>query len=119
MLAVALYVRFSNNIKVDQALPALMSICQGKNESAHDFPLCFEVGLDKISAYNKTWVKNLFVRGLHSNITQAVNIKTPRMLNQAMKLVKRADIAVTISRRPGHKDARSPRLEEIWRCLGI
>ena len=119
MLAVALYIRFSNNIKANQALPTLMSICQGKNESAHDFSLCFEAVLDKTSANDKTWVKNLFVRGLHSNITQAMNIKTPRMLNQAMKLVKRADIAVTISRRLGQKDARSPRLEEIWRCLGI
>ena len=32
-----------------------------------------------------------------------MNMKNPRTLNQAMKLAKRADIAVTMSIRPGQK----------------
>ena len=42
---------------------------------------------------------------LHSNIAQAVNMKTPRILNQAMKLAKRANVAVIMSRRLHQKDA--------------
>ena len=105
VLAVALCDRFSNTTKADQAQSTLMSIRQGKNESAHDFSLRFEAVLDKIPAYDETWVRNLFVWGLHANIAQAVNMKNPRTLNQAMKLAKRADIAVTMSRRPGQKEA--------------
>ena len=52
-------------------------------------------------------MKNLLVWGLHSNIAQAVNMKTPRILNQAMKLAKRADMAINMSRRPGQRDAGS------------
>ena len=81
-----------------------MSIRQGKNESAHDFSLRFKAVLDKIPAYDETWVRNLFVWGLHANIAQAVNMKNPRTLNQAMKLAKRADIAMTMSRRQGQKE---------------
>ena len=103
----ALCDRFSKMTKADQAQSALMSIRHGKNESAHDFSLRFEVVLDKIPAYDETWVRNLFVWGLHANIAQAVNMKIPRTLNQAMKLAKRADVAVTMSRRPGQKDAGS------------
>ena len=100
-LVVALYDRFSNTTKADQAQSALMSIRQGKNESAHGFSLRFEAVLDKIPAYDETWVRNLFVWGLHSHIAQAINMKNPRTLNQAMRLAKRANIAVTMSRRPG------------------
>ena len=60
-LAVALCDRFSNITKADQAQSALMSGRQGKNESTHDFSLRFGAVLDKILAYDETWVRNLFV----------------------------------------------------------
>ena len=47
----------------------------------------------------------LIYLGLHANIAQAVNIKNPSMLNRAMQLAKRADMAITMSRRPGQRDA--------------
>ena len=81
VLAVALYNRFSSTTKADQAYSALMSICQGKNESAHDFSLRFEAVLDKIPTYDKTWVRNLFVLGLHANVAHVVNMKNMRVLN--------------------------------------
>ena len=34
-------------------------------------------------------------------------MKVPRMLNRAMELAKRADVAIAMSRRPGQRDARS------------
>ena len=80
---------------------------QGKNESAHDYSLRFEAVLDKIPAYEESWVRNIFVWGLHPNIAQEVNMKNPRTLNRAMELVKRADVAITMSRRPGQRDAGS------------
>ena len=82
-----------------------MSIRQGKNECAHDFSLYFEAILNKIPAYDETWVRNLFAWGLHSHIAQAINMKNTRTLNQTMKLAKRAGIAVTMSRRPGRREA--------------
>ena len=51
--------------------------------------------------------ENIFIWGLHSNIAQEVNMKNPRTLNRAMELAKRADVAITISRRSGQRDARS------------
>ena len=84
-----------------------MSIRQGKNESAHDFSLRFEAVLDKIPAYEEKWVRNLFIWGLHSNIAQQVNMKNPTTLNRAMQLAKRADVAMTMSRRLGQRDADS------------
>ena len=80
---------------------------QGKNESAHDYSLRFEAVLDKIPAYEESWVRNIFVWGLHPNIAQEVNMKNPRTLNRAMELAKRADVAITMSRRPGQRDAGS------------
>lgn len=61
--------------------------------------------LDKIPAYDETWVRNLFVWGLHLNIAYEVKVKHPRMLQQAMKLAKRADVAITMSRRLGQRYA--------------
>ena len=46
-----------------------------KNESAHDYSLRFEAVLDKIPVYEESWVKNIFVWGLHPNIAQEVNMK--------------------------------------------
>ena len=80
---------------------------QGKDESAHDYSLRFEAVLDKIPVYEESWIRNIFVWGLHSTIAQEVNMKNPRMLNRAMELAKRADVAITMSKRPGQWDAGS------------
>ena len=80
---------------------------QGKNESAHDYSLRFEAVLDKIPAFEESWVKNIFIWGLHSNIAQEVNVKNPRTLNRGMELAKRADVAITMARRPAQRDAGS------------
>ena len=80
---------------------------QGKNESAHDYSLRFEAVLDKIPVHEESWVRNIFVWGLHSTIAQEVNVKNPRKLNRAMELAKRADVAITMSRRPVQWDAES------------
>ena len=40
-------------------------------------------------------------------IAQEVNMKNPRTLNRAMELEKRADVAITMSKRPGQWDAGS------------
>ena len=106
-LAEALCDRFRNSTKADQAQSTLMNIRQGKNESAHDFSLRFEAMLDKILACDETWVRNLFIWGLHTNIAQTVNMKNLSTLNRAMQLAKRADMAITMSRRPGQRDVGS------------
>ena len=84
-----------------------MNICQGKNESAHNFSLRFEAVLDKIPAYDETWLRNLFIWGLYTNIAQAINMKNLSTLNHTMQLAKRADMVITISRRLGQRDAGS------------
>ena len=61
--------------------------------------------LDKILAYDEIWVRNLFVWDLQANIAQAVNMKNLRALTPAMKLAKRADIVVKMSKRLDQKDA--------------
>ena len=106
-LAESLCDRFDNPTKADYAQSQLSSMRQGKNESAHDYSLRFEAVLDKIPAYEESWVKNIFIWGLHSNIVQEVNMKNPRMLNRAMELAKRADVAITMSRRPDQQDVGS------------
>ena len=52
-------------------------------------------------------VRNIFVWDLHPTIAQEVNMKNARTLNRAMELVKRADVAITMSRRPGQRDVGS------------
>ena len=106
-LAESLCDRFGNPTKADYAQSQLSSMRQGKNESAHDYSLRFEAVLDKIPAYEESWVRNIFIWGLHSNIAQEVNMKNPRTLNRAMELAKRADVAITMSRKPGQRDAGS------------
>ena len=106
-LAESLCDRFGNTTKADYAQSQLSSMRQGKNESAHDYSLRFEAVLDKIPVYEESWVRNIFVWGLHSNIAQEVNMKNPRTLNRAMELAKRADVAITMSRRPGQQDVGS------------
>ena len=106
-LAESLCDRFGNPTKADYAQSQLSSMWQGKNESAHDYSLRFEAVLDKIPVYEESWVRNIFVWGLHSTIAQEVNMKNPRTLNRAMELAKRADVAITMSRRLGQRDAGS------------
>ena len=106
-LAESLCDRFGNPTKADYAQSQLSSMRQGKNESAHDYSLRFEAVLDKIPAYEESWVKNIFIWGLHSNIAQEVNMKNPRSLNRAMELAKRADVAITMARRPAQRDTGS------------
>ena len=55
-LAESLCDRFGNSIKADYAQSQLSSMRQGKNESAHDYSLRFEAVLDKIPAYEESWV---------------------------------------------------------------
>ena len=74
-LAESLCDRFGNPTKADYAQSQLSSMRQGKNESAHDYSLRFEAVLDKIPVYEESWVRNMFVWGLHSNIAQEVNMK--------------------------------------------
>ena len=106
-LAESLCNRFGNTTKADYAQSQLSSMRQGKNESAHDYSLRFEAVLDKIPAYEESWVRNIFVWGLHSSIAQEVNMKNPKTLNRAMELAKRADVAITMARRPSQRDAGS------------
>ena len=96
--------RFGNPTKANYAQSQLSSMWQGRNESAHDYSLQFEAVLDKIPVYEESWVRNIFVWGLHPNIAQEVNMKNPRTLNRAMELAKRADVAISMSRRPGQRD---------------
>ena len=74
---------------------------QGKSETAHDYALRFETVLEKIPHYDESWVKNLFVWGLHSHLATQVNMQSPVTLNRAIQLAKKADVAVQLSRRPG------------------
>ena len=78
-----------------------MAMQQGKNESAHDYALRFETVLEKIPCYDESWVRNLFVWGLHSHLATQVNMQNPATLNRVIQLAKRADVAVQLSRRPG------------------
>ena len=67
-LGQALRHRFGNNTKTEQAQSQIMSMQQGKNETAHDYALRFETVLERIPHYDESWVRNLFVWGLHSHL---------------------------------------------------
>ena len=60
-LAESLCGRFGNTTKADYAQSQLSSMRQGRNETAHDYALRFEVVLDKIPAYEESWVRNIFI----------------------------------------------------------
>ena len=74
---------------------------QGKNETIHDYALRFETVLEKIPHYDESWVRNLFVWGLHSHLATQVNMQNSAMLNRAIKLAKKADVAIQMNIRPG------------------
>lgn len=84
-----------------------MSIQQGKGESAHDYALRFGTVLEKIPNYEDSWVRYLFVWGLQPHPPTQVNMKNPSTLNRAIKLAKRADVAIQLSRRPGASSSSS------------
>ena len=67
-LGQALRHRFGNNTKTEQAQSQIMSMQQGRNETAHDYALRFEIVLEKIPHYEESWVHNLFIWGLHSHL---------------------------------------------------
>ena len=100
-LGQALRNKFGNDTKIEQAQSQIMSMQQRKNESAHDYALHFETVLEKIPCYDESWVRNLFVWGLHSHLATQVNMQNPATLNRAIQLAKRVDVAVQLSRRPG------------------
>ena len=64
----ALLARLGNDMKLEQAKSTIMSMQQGKNETIHDYALRFETVLEKIPHYDESWVRNLFVWGLHSHL---------------------------------------------------
>ena len=78
-----------------------MSMQQGKNKTANDYTLQFETVLEKITHYDESWVRNLFMLGLHSHLATQVNMQNPAMLNRAIKLAKKADVAIQMNRRSG------------------
>ena len=94
--------RFGNITKKEFAQSSLMSIRQGKNESAHDFAMRFEAVLDKVPQYDQTWVKNIFIWGLHPTLATTISLKSPATLSKAIELAKRVDSSILISRRPGN-----------------
>ena len=100
-LGQALRHRFGNDTKTEQAQSQIMSMQQGKSETAHDYALRFETVLEKIPRYDESWVRNLFVWGLHSHLATQVNMQSPATLNRAIQLAKKADVAIQLSRRPG------------------
>ena len=100
-LGQALRQRFGNDTKTEQAQSQIMSMQQGKTETAHDYALRFETVLEKIPRYEESWVRNLFVWGLHSHLATQVNMQNPATLNRAIQLAKKADVAIQLSRRPG------------------
>ena len=106
-LGQALRHRFGNDTKTEQAQSQIMSMQQGKNETAHDYALRFETVLEKIPNYEESWVRNLFVWGLHSHLATQVNMQNPATLNRAIQLAKKADVAVQLSRRPGASGSSS------------
>ena len=67
-LSQALLARFGNDTEPEQAQSTIMSMQQGKNETAHDHALRFKTVLEKIPHYDESWVRNLFVWGLHSHL---------------------------------------------------
>ena len=93
--------RFGNDTKPQQAQSTLMSMQQGKTESAHDYALRFETVLEKIPHYDESWIQNLFIWGLQPHLATQVNIQNPSTLNRAIRLAKKADVAARMSRRPG------------------
>ena len=106
-LGQALRHRFGNDTKTEQAQSQIMSMQQGKNETAHDYALRFETVLEKIPQYEESWVRNLFVWGLHSHLATQVNMQNPATLNRAIQLAKKADVAIQLSRRPGASGSSS------------
>ena len=87
--------------KPSKPSPKLCQCSRGKTESAHDYALRFETVLEKIPRYEESWVRNLFVCGLHSHLATQVNMQNPATLNRAIQLAKKADVAIQLSRRPG------------------
>ena len=57
--------------------------------------------LEKIPHYDESWVQNLFIWGLQPHLATQVNMQNPAMLNRAIRLAKKADVATGMSRRPG------------------
>ena len=93
--------------KLSKPSPKLCPCSKVKNESAHDYALRFETVLEKIPCYDESWVRNLFVWGLHSHLATQVNMQNPATLNRAIQLAKRVDVAVQLSRRPGASGSSS------------
>ena len=93
-LSQALLACFGNDTKLEQAQSTIMCIQQGKNETAHEDALQFETALEKIPYYDESWVRNLFVWGLHSHVATQVNMQHPATLNRAIKLAKKVDMAI-------------------------
>ena len=62
-LGQALRHKFGNDMKTEQAQSQIMSMQQGKNETAHDYALRFETVLEKIPCYDESWVTKLVCMG--------------------------------------------------------
>ena len=80
---------------------------------AHDYALRFETVLEKIPHYEESWVRNLFVWGLHSHLATQVNMQNLATLDRAIQLAKKADVAIQLSRRPGASGSSSSQQQKM------
>ena len=93
--------RFKNTSKADAAMAALMNIKQRKEESTHDFICRFEAEMDKVEAYNESWLLKMFIWGLPQDQAVLVSQGRPKRLSQAFQLARDAALAAQMARRPG------------------
>ena len=102
--------RFGSNIRAQEAHAKLLTISQGKR-SVRDYTSEFETLLGRLSTRDEATWKNMYMWGLQPHLSEAVALKYPTTIAQAMGHAEEIELAKKASHRPnlGVQGARPTR----------
>ena len=98
-MAGAMIVRFGSNMRAQMAQAHLMFIKQGKR-SVREYAADFESNMGRLESYDEGMLLNMFIWGLQPQLAQAVSMKYPQSISQAIGYAETIELAIRTSQRP-------------------
>ena len=91
--------RFGSNIRAQEAHAKLLKLSQGKR-SVRDYTSEFEMLLGRLSTRDEATWKNMYMWGLQPHLAEAVSLKYPTTITQAVGHTEEIELVKKASHRP-------------------
>ena len=99
VMANAILDRFGSNLRTQTAQAQLMNIKQGARP-VREYAAEFEQHMGRLDSFDESMLLNMFVWGLQPQLAQAVSLKYPTRIAQAIGHAETIELAIKASQRP-------------------